>query len=94
MLSQVDEEGRERVVAYGSRALTKPERRYCVTRRELLAVVELARQYRSYLIGRTFILRTDHGSLLWLWNFRDPEGQGATPGAGVRNSPPARYSAH
>ena len=40
VLSQVDEEGRERVVAYGSRSLTKPERRYCVTRRELLAVVQ------------------------------------------------------
>ena len=75
VLSQVDEEGRERVVAYGSRALTKPERRYCVTRRELLAVVEFTRQYRSYLLGHKFVLRTDHGSLVWLWNFRDPEGQ-------------------
>ena len=75
VLSQVDEEGHERVIAYGSRALTKPERRYCVTRRELLAVVQFTRQYRPYLMGRKFILRTDHGSLTWLRNFRDPEGQ-------------------
>ena len=35
VLSQLDVEGRERVVAYSSRLLSKPERRYCVTRREL-----------------------------------------------------------
>ena len=75
VLSQIDEEGHEQVIAYGSRALTKPERRYCVTRRELLAVVQFTRQYRPYLMGRKFILRTDHGSLTWLRNFRDPEGQ-------------------
>ena len=75
VLSQVDDEGRERVVAYGSRVLSKPERRYCVTRRELLAVVTFTRQYRWYLMGRRFLLRTDHGSLTWLPNFREPEGQ-------------------
>ena len=75
VLSQADDEGRERVVAYGSRLLSKPERRYCVTRRELLAVVFFTHQFRSYLIGRQFVLRTDHGSLVWLKNFREPEGQ-------------------
>ena len=75
VLSQVDTEGRERVVAYGNCLLMKPERRYCVTRRELLAVVTFVRQYRSYLTGRQFLLRTDHGSLTWLRNFREPEGQ-------------------
>ena len=38
VLSQIDGDGNERVIGYGSRLLTKPERRYCVTRRELLAV--------------------------------------------------------
>ncbi len=31
--------------------------------------------YRSYLTGQRFLLRTDHGSLTWLRNFREPEGQ-------------------
>ena len=75
VLSQVDGEGRERVIAYGSRLLSKAERRYCVTRRELLAVVIFTQQYRPYLLGRKFQLRTDHGSLTWLRNFREPEGQ-------------------
>ena len=75
VLSQVDDEGHERVIAYGSRALSKAERRYCVTRRELLAVVVFTQQYRPYLMGRKFLLRTDHGSLMWLRNFKEPEGQ-------------------
>ena len=31
--------------------------------------------FRPYLLGKRFILRTDHGSLQWLFNFKDPEGQ-------------------
>ena len=75
VLSQVDREGRERAIAYGSRLLSKAERRYCVTRQELLAVVTFTRHFRPYLVGRHFLLRTDHGSLTWLQNFREPEGQ-------------------
>ena len=75
VLSQVQPDGTERVVAYASRTLTKPERRYCVTRRELLAVVTFIHHFRQYLLGRRFSLRTDHGSLTWLSNFKEPEGQ-------------------
>ena len=56
VLSQLDDNGHERVIAYGSRLLTKPECQYCVTQRELLAVVTFTRQYRSYLMGRKFLL--------------------------------------
>ena len=75
VLSQVDNEGNERVVAYASRLLSKPERQYCVTKRELLAVVAFTRHFRPFLSGRPFVLRMDHGSLTWLKNFKEPEGQ-------------------
>ena len=75
VLSQLDEEGAEHVVAYASRLLTKAEHRYCVTRHELLAVVTFTKHFRPYLLSHKFTLRTDHGSLTWLQNFKDPEGQ-------------------
>ena len=75
VLSQSREDGSECVVAYASRVLTRPERQYCVTRKELLAVVTFVQHFRCYLLGREFQLRTDHGSLTWLANFKEPEGQ-------------------
>ena len=75
VLSQVQPDGSEAVVAYASRTLTKPERNYCVTRKELLAVIYFIEHFRPYILGNSFILRTDHSSLKWLWNFKEPEGQ-------------------
>ena len=39
VLEQLDEQGQEHVIAFGSRTLSKAEHQYCVTCRELLAVV-------------------------------------------------------
>jgi hypothetical protein len=74
VLSQV-QDGEERVIAYASTVLNKHERRYCVTRKELYAVVKFVKQFKPYLYGKKFLIRTDHGSLRWLFNFKDPEGQ-------------------
>ena len=74
VLSQIYE-GTERVVAYASQSLTKAERKYCVIRKELLAIVVFMKQFRPYLLGQSFKLQTDHGSLTWLPNFKDPCGQ-------------------
>ncbi len=59
VLAQMTADG-ERVVAYYSRTFNKAERRYCVTRRELLAVVSAVRHFRYYLGGLHFTVRTDH----------------------------------
>ncbi|KAL5482287.1 hypothetical protein EMCRGX_G022596 [Ephydatia muelleri] len=55
VLSQVDDSGAKRVICYASRSLSRQEQRYCVTRRELLAVVEFTQHFRHYLLGRKFI---------------------------------------
>ena len=68
-------ENEERVIAYASRTLSKSERKYCVTRKELLALVYFVKYFRHYLYGRKFTARTDHASLRWLMNFKNPEGQ-------------------
>jgi transposase InsO family protein/predicted aspartyl protease len=67
--------GQERVLGYASKALNKHERNYCVTRRELLAVVKFVRHFRPYLHGQPFTVRTDHSSLQWLRSKKDAEGQ-------------------
>jgi hypothetical protein len=74
VLSQM-KDGKERVLAYASRTLTKAERRYCVTRKELLGVVHFVKYFRHYLYGRPFLVRTDHSSLRWLMYFKEPDGQ-------------------
>jgi len=74
VLSQTQDE-EERVIAYYSKCLSKAERHYCVTRRELLAVVMAVKQYHHYLYGQHFVVRSDHGALKWLSNFKKPEGQ-------------------
>ncbi|GBO31696.1 Transposon Ty3-G Gag-Pol polyprotein, partial [Araneus ventricosus] len=65
----------EGVIAYFSKSLGKPERNYCVTRNELVAIVKSIEHFHHYLYGWKFLLRTDHASLRWLLNFREPEGQ-------------------
>ncbi|GFR01434.1 retrovirus-related Pol polyprotein from transposon 297, partial [Trichonephila clavata] len=74
VLSQ-ETNGQEHVIAYWSKCLSKPERNYCVTRKELLAIVKAVENFHSYLYGRKFLLRTDHASLTWLLNFKNTEGQ-------------------
>ena len=58
-------EGKKCVVAYCSKTFSPPQRNYCVTKRELLAVVMAANQIRSYLYGQEFELYQQN-SLLFL----------------------------
>lgn len=74
VLSQV-QEGRERVLAYGSCKLSQTEQNYCTTWWKLLAVVEFISHFRQDLLGRSFMIRTDHSSLPWLMRMKEPEGQ-------------------
>ncbi len=74
VLSQI-QGGQEKVIAYASRKLSKSEQNYSVTKRELLAAVHFMKYFKHYLYGKKFTLRTDHGSLRWLYNFKDVQGQ-------------------
>ena len=67
--------GEERAIAYYSKTFSMPQRNYCVTRRELLAVVMAVNHFRPYLYGKKFKLRTDHASLVWLYKRSEPSHQ-------------------
>jgi hypothetical protein len=71
VLSQI-QDGKEKVIAYYSKAFSRTERKYCVIRRELLAVVASIKHFHHYLYGRHFLVRS---ALRWLLNFKNPEGQ-------------------
>ena len=73
VLSQIQNE-EEVVIAYASRSLRISQRRYCTTRREMLAAVVMCTHFRSYLRGSQFTLRMDHSSLRWLQKFKYEDG--------------------
>ena len=76
VLSQI-QDGVERPVCYASQGYSKHEKNYNVTRKELLAVVTFTKKFRQYLLGRPFVIRTDHAALQWLKRTPEPIGQQA-----------------
>jgi hypothetical protein len=63
------------VISYGSRTLNRAETNYCVTDKELLALRYFVEYYRQYLLGRKFLVRTDHPAPVWLFSFKEPKGR-------------------
>jgi hypothetical protein len=63
VLSQLNEEGKEIVIAYGSRSLTKAEQNYAITELECLAVVWGIQHFHKYLMSKPFKVITDHSAL-------------------------------
>lgn len=67
--------GEECAITYFSQTLNHTQRQYCVTKRELLAIIKAVQHFHPYLYGRHFTVRSDHAALRWLLNFKNPEGQ-------------------
>ena len=67
ILSQTDDNGRQRVIMYVSRALTDVETRYSQTEREALSCVWAVERLHQFLYGSEFDLVTDHRSLQFIY---------------------------
>lgn len=69
-------DGEEHPIAYYSRSLSPTERNYSATEREALAVVHGVEHFRPYLEGsKPFRVITDHASLKWFLNLKNPTGR-------------------
>jgi hypothetical protein len=74
-LSQNDEKGMEHPIAYMGRTLRPLERKYSISERECLALVEGVRQYTHFLEHQHFTVVTDHSALKWLRNIKHSSGR-------------------
>lgn len=71
ILGQLDSDKKERVISYGGRALRAGERKWTVSEKECLAVLEGIKHNNVYLSHRKFTVYTDHKALVWLHKVRD-----------------------
>ena len=71
VLSQTGEDGEEHPVAFFSQKLLPRERRYSTIEKECLAIRMGTQAFRVYLIGKPFVVQTDHRALEWLYKMKD-----------------------
>jgi hypothetical protein len=70
VLSHWDDQGVDRPVAYYSRKLLPRESRYATIEKECLAIVAGLKHFEPYLLGRSFVIQTDHRALQYLQSMR------------------------
>lgn len=75
ILSQMRDGKDVGVIAYASRVLNKHEKNYATIEKEALAIVWATKNFRHYLYGAKFIVRSDHKPLKWLLNLKDPSSK-------------------
>ena len=73
VLSQ-QQEGLERVIAYGAHKLLPSQTRYGVTKGELYGIIYFLQYWKYFLQYRPFIVRTDHMSLKYIHTMAAPTG--------------------
>ena len=66
ILSQEDEEGRERIVMVDSRKFNRAESKWHIREKEALGIIWALEKFRPFVLGTEFVVRTDHSSLKWL----------------------------
>lgn len=71
ILTQEDEHGISHPILFASRTLSKSERNYSATKRELLGIIFALQKFDYYVAGQRFILYTDHRALTFFHSQRD-----------------------
>ena len=71
VLSQLGADGHEHPVGYNSKKLLPREQHYSTNEKECLAIKLAVEAFRVYLLGRRFVIQTDHRSLEWLEKLKE-----------------------
>jgi hypothetical protein len=77
ILTQRNKKGQEVVICYASRATIGNEKDYGATNLKLLAVVWATEHFKQFLLGKRFLLYTDHSALKNLLKSDDISGMQA-----------------
>ena len=75
VLGQMDDDGREYVIAYGGRAIRPEEQSWHSNELECLAIISGIEAYRHYLSHRHFRINTDNAAMKWLMDKKEPTGK-------------------
>jgi hypothetical protein len=62
----------DKPISFASRMFNRDEQGHSTIERELTAIVWACRHFGPYLIGRIFIIVTDHKPLTWMFSVKDP----------------------
>lgn len=68
-------DGSEVVISYFSKKMTDAQKKYTVTEKEALAVLLSVEKFRCFIEGTHFYVISDHASLQWLFNLKNPSGR-------------------
>ncbi|WJZ89404.1 hypothetical protein VitviT2T_008626 [Vitis vinifera] len=69
------EDGKPYVIYYASKTLNEAQRNYTTTEKELLAVVFALDKFRTYLVGSSIVVFTDHSALKYLLTKQDAKAR-------------------
>ena len=92
VLSQLGADGHEHPVDYYSKKLLPREQHYSTIEKECLAIKLAVDAFRVYLLGRRFVIQTDHQSIEWLEKLKESNARLCVGGVHLFSRIHSRYN--
>ena len=77
VITQLDENGKEKPLAFAFRTLTHAEKNYTITDKEALSIFWILSKFRTMIYGYEIQIYTDHQPLIYLFKSKELEGRRA-----------------
>lgn len=66
LLQNDPNDNNERIIEYASKAFSDTQKKYSTIEKEATSIMWSIQQWHHFLIGKKFVLETDHKPLVWL----------------------------